>query len=213
MTSHRAGALAEPLARRSRLPRRAPLPDRVPGDAAHRRRARPRFRARPAADGARVRRRPRRRSGCGSARSVSSTRACCRRSSPCFGVSILLRADTLWVHPLAAAVAISSKFVLRAQRQARLQSGEPRRDRRARAAAGHLGVAGAMGQRRRARRMVRRAGRPRHAARAALGHLVGVPRDAGSALVAARVVVARSAVDDLRRISSRTAGCCCSRSS
>ena len=32
----------------------------------------------------------------------------------CFGLSILLRADTLWVHPLAAALAISSKFVLRA---------------------------------------------------------------------------------------------------
>ena len=31
----------------------------------------------------------------------------------CFGVSLLLRADTLWVHPLAAAIAISSKFVLR----------------------------------------------------------------------------------------------------
>jgi Na+-transporting NADH:ubiquinone oxidoreductase subunit NqrB len=31
----------------------------------------------------------------------------------CFGVSLLLRSDTLWVHPLAAAVAISSKFVLR----------------------------------------------------------------------------------------------------
>ena len=30
-----------------------------------------------------------------------------------FGVSLLLRSDTLWVHPLAAAVAISSKFVLR----------------------------------------------------------------------------------------------------
>jgi Na+-transporting NADH:ubiquinone oxidoreductase subunit NqrB len=31
----------------------------------------------------------------------------------CFGVSLLLRADTLWVHPLAATLAISSKFVLR----------------------------------------------------------------------------------------------------
>ncbi len=31
----------------------------------------------------------------------------------CFGLSILLRADTVWVHPLAAAVAIASKFVLR----------------------------------------------------------------------------------------------------
>jgi Na+-transporting NADH:ubiquinone oxidoreductase subunit NqrB len=31
----------------------------------------------------------------------------------CFGLSILLRADSLWVHPLAAAIAISSKFVLR----------------------------------------------------------------------------------------------------
>lgn len=31
----------------------------------------------------------------------------------CFGLSILLRADSLWVHPLAANVAISSKFVLR----------------------------------------------------------------------------------------------------
>jgi len=31
----------------------------------------------------------------------------------CFGVSLLLRSDTLWVHPLAAALAISSKFVLR----------------------------------------------------------------------------------------------------
>jgi Na+-transporting NADH:ubiquinone oxidoreductase subunit NqrB len=31
----------------------------------------------------------------------------------CFGLSILLRADSLWVHPLAAALAIGSKFVLR----------------------------------------------------------------------------------------------------
>ena len=31
----------------------------------------------------------------------------------CLGLSILLRADTLWVHPLVAALAISSKFVLR----------------------------------------------------------------------------------------------------
>lgn len=30
-----------------------------------------------------------------------------------FGVSILVRADSLWVHPLLAALAISSKFVLR----------------------------------------------------------------------------------------------------
>ncbi len=32
----------------------------------------------------------------------------------CFGLSLLLRADSLWVHPLAAALAISGKFVLRA---------------------------------------------------------------------------------------------------
>ena len=31
----------------------------------------------------------------------------------CLGVSLLLRADSLWAHPLAAAVAVSSKFVLR----------------------------------------------------------------------------------------------------
>ncbi len=31
----------------------------------------------------------------------------------CFGLSILLRADSLWVHPLAATIAIGSKFVLR----------------------------------------------------------------------------------------------------
>lgn len=31
----------------------------------------------------------------------------------CFGLSLLLRADSLWVHPLAAVLAISSKFVLR----------------------------------------------------------------------------------------------------
>jgi Na+-transporting NADH:ubiquinone oxidoreductase subunit NqrB len=31
----------------------------------------------------------------------------------CFGLSILLRADNLWVHPLAAALAMSSKFWLR----------------------------------------------------------------------------------------------------
>jgi enediyne biosynthesis protein E5 len=31
----------------------------------------------------------------------------------CCGLSLLLRSDTLWVHPLAAAFAISSKFVLR----------------------------------------------------------------------------------------------------
>ena len=31
----------------------------------------------------------------------------------CFGLSILLRADSLWVHPIAAALAISAKFVIR----------------------------------------------------------------------------------------------------
>jgi Na+-transporting NADH:ubiquinone oxidoreductase subunit NqrB len=31
----------------------------------------------------------------------------------CFGLSLLLRADNLWVHPLAAALAISAKFWLR----------------------------------------------------------------------------------------------------
>jgi Na+-transporting NADH:ubiquinone oxidoreductase subunit NqrB len=31
----------------------------------------------------------------------------------CFGLSLLLRADSMWVHPLAASLAISSKFVLR----------------------------------------------------------------------------------------------------
>jgi enediyne biosynthesis protein E5 len=31
----------------------------------------------------------------------------------CFGLSILLRADSLWVHPLAAGLALSAKFVLR----------------------------------------------------------------------------------------------------
>jgi Na+-transporting NADH:ubiquinone oxidoreductase subunit NqrB len=31
----------------------------------------------------------------------------------CFGLSILLRADNLWTHPLAAAVAMSAKFLLR----------------------------------------------------------------------------------------------------
>lgn len=31
----------------------------------------------------------------------------------CCGVSLLLRSDTVWAHPLAAAIAISSKFVLR----------------------------------------------------------------------------------------------------
>ena len=31
----------------------------------------------------------------------------------CFGLSILLRADSLWAHPLAAALAIASKFAIR----------------------------------------------------------------------------------------------------
>jgi Na+-transporting NADH:ubiquinone oxidoreductase subunit NqrB len=31
----------------------------------------------------------------------------------CFGLSMLLRADSLWAHPLVAAAAISSKFVIR----------------------------------------------------------------------------------------------------
>jgi len=31
----------------------------------------------------------------------------------CFGLCMLLRADTLWVHPLAAVLAISAKFLLR----------------------------------------------------------------------------------------------------
>jgi Na+-transporting NADH:ubiquinone oxidoreductase subunit NqrB len=31
----------------------------------------------------------------------------------CFGLSLLLRAESLWVHPLAAALAISAKFTLR----------------------------------------------------------------------------------------------------
>lgn len=33
----------------------------------------------------------------------------------CFGLSILLRADSLWVHPLAASMAIGAKFVIRAR--------------------------------------------------------------------------------------------------
>ena len=51
-------------------------------------------------------------SACGSRRSVSST-GMLSALITCFGVSLLLRSDTLWVHPLAAALAISSKFVLR----------------------------------------------------------------------------------------------------
>ncbi len=31
----------------------------------------------------------------------------------CFGLSLLLRADSLWVHPLAAALALSAKFIVR----------------------------------------------------------------------------------------------------
>lgn len=31
----------------------------------------------------------------------------------CFGLSLLLRSDTLWVHPLAACLALSAKFVVR----------------------------------------------------------------------------------------------------
>lgn len=31
----------------------------------------------------------------------------------CFGLSLLLRADSLWVHPLAASVAIGAKFLIR----------------------------------------------------------------------------------------------------
>ena len=31
----------------------------------------------------------------------------------CCGLSLLLRSDTLWAHPLAAVLAMSSKFVLR----------------------------------------------------------------------------------------------------
>ncbi|HEX9302618.1 MAG TPA: hypothetical protein VF959_09745, partial [Casimicrobiaceae bacterium] len=31
----------------------------------------------------------------------------------CLGVSLLLRSDSMWVHPLVAALAISSKFLLR----------------------------------------------------------------------------------------------------
>jgi Na+-transporting NADH:ubiquinone oxidoreductase subunit NqrB len=33
----------------------------------------------------------------------------------CCGLSLLLRSDTLWVHPIAAMIAMSSKFVLRAK--------------------------------------------------------------------------------------------------
>ncbi len=93
--------------------RRAAVPDRVPRDTPDDRRARARLRAPP---GSRWRSHsppesPRRR--CGSARSASSIAAYCRRSITCFGLSILLRADSLWVHPLAAALAISAKFVIR----------------------------------------------------------------------------------------------------
>lgn len=31
----------------------------------------------------------------------------------CFGISLLLRSDSLWIHPLAACLAISAKFLLR----------------------------------------------------------------------------------------------------
>lgn len=35
----------------------------------------------------------------------------------CFGLSILLRSDTLWAHPLAAALAMSAKFAVRVNRK------------------------------------------------------------------------------------------------
>src|SRR5207253_1984390 len=35
----------------------------------------------------------------------------------CCGLSLLLRSDAMWVHPLAAATAMSSKFVLRVNRK------------------------------------------------------------------------------------------------
>ncbi len=122
----------------------------------------------------------------------------------CFGVSLLLRADTLWVHPLAAAIAISSKFVLRVNGKhvynpanlgvivalsllpgAWVSPGQWGNDV---ALAGWFVALGGA----------------RHAARAALGHRVGVPRRVAHARLAARRG-ARPALDDPRAPASPTA--------
>ena len=155
---------------------------------------------------------PRRRSGCGCAALGLEHKGVLSALITCFGVSLLLRADTLWVHPLAAAIAISSKFVLRVNGKHVFNPANLGVIVALALLPGHLGVAGPVGQRRRARRLVRRAGRPRHAARAALGHRVGVPRRVARARRRARRL-ARSAVDDPRAPVRATAGCCCSRSS
>ena len=68
----------------------------------------------------------------------------------CCGLSLLLRSDTLWVHPLVAALAMSSKFVLRIHGKHVYNPANLGVDRRDQSPARNVGLAGAMGQRSRA---------------------------------------------------------------
>ena len=94
----------------------------------------------------------------------------------CFGLSILLRSDTLWAHPLAACLAMSAKFVIRVNGKHLYNPANLGVIAALLVPARHVDFARAMGQRTRRRRLVRRAGRRGRAARAALGHRVVLPR-------------------------------------
>ena len=80
----------------------------------------------------------------------------------CCGLSLLLRSDTLWAHPLVAALAMSSKFVLRIHGKHLYNPANLGVIAAITLIPGNVGVAGSMGQRSRAGGLVVDAGNHRH---------------------------------------------------
>ena len=127
-------------------------------------------------------------------------------------LSLLLRADGLWAHPLAAIVAVGAKFVVRVRGKHLFNPGNlgvivalvlvPR----------HVGVRRPVGDGPRSRRMVRRARRPRRPPRAPRGRDGGVPGVSRDGTRASRVV-ARTKRAPSGSISYKAARSCCSPSS
>ena len=148
----------------------------VPRRAADDRRAAARLLAAACADGAGLRRRARdagvlaaRAQDCEQKGFLSAIVTCC-------GLSLLLRSDTLWVHPLAAALAMSSKFVLRVNGKHLYNPANLGVIAAITLLPGTVGFAGPMGQRSRARRLVPDARHRRHEPRAALATSLDVSR-------------------------------------
>ena len=80
----------------------------------------------------------------------------------CCGLSLLLRSDTLWAHPLVGGAGDVVEVRVAHPRQALVQPRQSRRDRRDYADSRNVGVAGSMGQRSRACGLVVDAGNHRH---------------------------------------------------